>query len=311
MSDETQTGAAVEPEETALEAEVEEPQVSDSEAAVQPDESRDEPAAEAGQQPLPVILPEDQDRRALLEAIIYVAEEPLNIELIAAGLGWPPDTVREDLEKLMESYTSVERGIEIRGVAGGFKMFTKPEHHEAVRGFVKTLKPKLKLSLPALETLAVIAYKQPVTIPEIQAIRGVNVAGVISTLLNRKLISTAGRKKVIGKPMLYKTTKEFLLQFGLSDVSELPNLKELEELSRAAFGEGEMPDEPEESADASADDPGESEATAGPPEIEHPAVEEMVTAVDRAVHGGTASEPETIESGSESEESPAHEESNS
>jgi segregation and condensation protein B len=190
-------------------------------------------------------------------------------------------------------------------------MFTKPEHHEAVRGFVKTLKPKLKLSLPALETLAVIAYKQPVTIPEIQAIRGVNVAGVISTLLNRKLISTAGRKKVIGKPMLYKTTKEFLLQFGLADVSELPNLKELEELSRAAFGEGEMPDEPGESDNAPSDDANASETAAGQSDAEAPEIEEMVTAVDRAVHGGTASEPETIERRSESEESPTHEESNS
>ena len=106
-----------------------------------------------------------------------------------------------------------------------------------------TLRPKFKLSLPALETLSVIAYKQPVTIPEVQAVRGVNVGGVIHTLLNRKLIGTAGRKKVIGRPMMYKTTKEFLVQFGLSDLSELPNLKELEELSRGALGEGEERDD--------------------------------------------------------------------
>lgn len=300
MSDETQSGAAVDPEETVLEAE--ETMASGAEAG----DSAAEPAPDAEQQ-LPVILPEEHDRRALLEAIIYVAEEPLSVEQIAGGLGWPPGTVRADLEKLIESYASGERGIEVRAVAGGFKMFTKPEHHEAVRRFVKTLKPKLKLSLPALETLAVIAYKQPVTIPEIQAIRGVNAAGVISTLLNRKLISTAGRKKVIGKPMLYKTTKEFLLQFGLADVSELPNLKELEELSRAAFGEGELPDETEEPSAAPADGAEASEASAGRTEADKPEVEEMVSAIDRAVHGGSAGGLEPVENGAQPEEPSADE----
>lgn len=301
MSDETQTGAAVDPEETVVEAE----DMLAPEA--EPGDSPAEPAPHAGQQPLPVILPEEPDRRALLEAIIYVAEEPLNIEQIASGLGWPPETVSADLQRLIENYASSGRGIEIRAVAGGFKMFTKPEHHEAVRGFVKTLKPKLKLSLPALETLAVIAYKQPVTIPEIQAIRGVNVAGVISTLLNRKLISTAGRKKVIGKPMLYKTTKEFLLQFGLADVSELPNLKELEELSRAAFGEGELPDETAEPSGAATDGSEASEASSEHPEAEKIEVEEMVSAVDRALYSGTASDPEHGGNGGESEEPSADE----
>lgn len=302
MSDETQTGAAIEPDETAVEGE------ETLAAPAELDESPAESGQAAGQQPLPVVLPEATGRRALLEAIIYVAEEPLNVEQIASGLGWPPDTVREDLDKLVESYAAGERGIEIRAVAGGYKMFTKPEHHEAVRGFVKTLKPKLKLSLPALETLAVIAYKQPVTIPEIQAIRGVNVAGVISTLLNRKLISTAGRKKVIGKPMLYKTTKEFLLQFGLADVSELPNLKELEELSRAALGEGELPDEPEDSTGSSADDPGPSEAAS---EEGKPEVEELVSAVDRAVHGGDANDAGQDATGDPLEGQPADEDSRS
>jgi segregation and condensation protein B len=310
VSDETQAGAALEPQETAAGAEAGNPPDSDAEAAAQPDDSPEDHRADAEQQPLPTILPEDQDRRALLEAIIYVAEEPLNVEQIASGLGWPPDTVRADLEKLIEGYASGERGVEIRGVAGGFKMFTKPEHHEVVRGFVKTLKPKLKLSLPALETLAVIAYKQPITIPEIQAIRGVNAAGVIGTLLNRKLIAAAGRKKVIGKPMLYRTTKEFLLQFGLADVSELPNLKELEELSRAAFGEGELPDELEESAGTSAGSPAASESPADPSEAVKPGVEEMVTAVDRAVHGGGASETGAVESAGQPEDSSAGEEQN-
>ena len=115
-------------------------------------------------------------------------------------------------------------------------MATKAEHHEAVRAFVKKLTPPLKLSLAALETLAVIAYKQPVTAPEIMEIRGVQGAGVLKTLLDRKLIAEAGRKNVVGKPILYKTTKEFLVQFGLKDLSELPTLKEFEELGRMEIG---------------------------------------------------------------------------
>src|SRR5947199_5629463 len=114
-------------------------------------------------------------------------------------------------------------------------MATKAEHHDAVRAFVKSLKTPLKLSLAALETLAVIAYKQPVTTPEVMEIRGVQGAGVMKTLLERKLIAVSGRKNVIGKPVLYKTTKEFLVQFGLKDLSELPSLKEFEEIRRLAI----------------------------------------------------------------------------
>jgi segregation and condensation protein B len=196
------------------------------------------------QQNLPAVLAGEIERRALLEAIIYVAEEPLTVDQIAAGLELPVDMVQADLDALVELTGKAERGIEVRAVAGGYKMSTKAEHHEAVRKFVKTLRPKLKLSLPALETLAVIAYKQPVTLPEIQAIRGVNANAVIHTLLNHKLVTTAGRKQVIGKPMQYKTTKEFLVQFGLKDLAELPSLKELEELSRAVLGDSEEGIEP-------------------------------------------------------------------
>lgn len=192
---------------------------------------------DAEQQVLPVAVPEPEQRLALLEGIIYAAEEPVTLEQLVEGLEIPAEILTEDLARLVESTAKADRGVEVRKVAGGYKMFTKAEHHEAVRKFVKTLRPKLKLSLPALETLAVIAYKQPVTMPEIQAVRGVNASGVIHTLLKHKLVATAGRKKVIGKPMMYKTTREFLVQFGLDDVSELPNLKELEELSRAAFGD--------------------------------------------------------------------------
>jgi segregation and condensation protein B len=193
-----------------------------------------------------------------LEAIVYVAEEPLTLEQIVTGLGLPRDVVKADLQALIDESQKPERGMEIRLVANGYKMSTKAEHHETVRNFVGTLRPKLRLSLPALETVAVIAYKQPVTIPEIQAIRGVNVTGVIHTLLSRKLITTAGRKKVIGKPMLYRTTKDFLVQFGLSDLSELPSLKELEEISKGLLGEGEI----------SGDDDEQHEATSEPAAVE-------------------------------------------
>ena len=208
---------------------------------------------------LPNIDPETDSRRALLEAIIYAAEEPLTAAQISKGIDAPLDQVQADLRALIEESTSDKRGIEIRKVAKGYKMSTKAEHHEGVRKFVKTLRPKLKLSLPALETLAVVAYKQPVTMPEIQAVRGVNSTGVISTLLNRKLVTTAGRKAVIGRPMQYKTTKDFLIQFGLSDLTELPTLKELEELGRAALGEIDEGEETDATPDSPANEPEETE----------------------------------------------------
>ena len=134
------------------------------------------------------------------------------------------------LEELIAEYASPDRGMEIRQIAGGYRMATKPEHHDVVVNFVKSLKPPIRLSLQALETLSVIAYKQPVTVPEISEIRGVDSSGVIATLLDRKLITTGGRKQVIGRPILYKTTKEFLLRFGLNDVNELPSMEEFEKL---------------------------------------------------------------------------------
>jgi segregation and condensation protein B len=184
---------------------------------------------------------EDSQIKAILEAIVYVAEEPLTLAQIAASLQQPPERIQELLDQLVAEFDQPGHGVCIREVAGGYKMATKPEHHEAVRNFVKSLKPPLKLSLPALETLAVIAYKQPVTGPEIMEIRGVQGGGVMKTLLDRKLIAVAGRKNVIGKPMLYKTTKEFLIQFGLKDLSELPSLKEFEEIRRMAFSDSEAP----------------------------------------------------------------------
>ena len=156
------------------------------------------------------------------------------------------ETLREVLDELVADYAAGERGIEIREIAGGYRMATKPEYHDAVRGFVKSLKPPLKLTLQALETLAVVAYKQPVTAPEISEIRGVDSSGVLGSLLARKLITTAGRKHVIGRPILYKTTREFLLKFGLKDVAELPSIEEFEKMAGQLTEQEEIPMESED-----------------------------------------------------------------
>jgi len=178
----------------------------------------------------------NEERKAALEAIIYAADEPATVEQLAAALGEEKMAVQESLDELVASYAAEGRGVEIRAVAGGYKMYTKPQHHDVVRRFIKSLRPPLRLSMPALETLAVIAYKQPVTGPEISEIRGVNSSGVIATLLDKRLITTAGRKEVMGRPILYKSSKEFLMRFGLSDLQELPSLKEFEALAREALG---------------------------------------------------------------------------
>ena len=226
---ETHTGAAS--------PEVEQPQPEDTETPQQP-VSMDDLLAGPAADLTPVSLA-DAQVRAVVEAIVYVAEEPLTAAQISAALLQPADRVLQALAWLIEEFDKPEHGVAIREVAGGYKMATKAEHHDAVRTFVKSLKQPLKLSLPALETLAVIAYKQPATAPEIMEIRGVQGAGVLKTLLDRKLIAAAGRKNVIGKPILYKTTKEFLIQFGLKDLSELPSLKEFEEIRRMAFADSE------------------------------------------------------------------------
>lgn len=141
------------------------------------------------------------------------------------------EEARRIIDELIAEYNHSDRGIEIREIAGGYRVATKPEYHDVVRGFIKSLKPPMKLSLQALETLAVIAYKQPVTAPEVSEIRGVDSSGVLGSLLSRKLIATAGRKQVIGRPILYKTTKEFLMRFGLKDVNELPSIEEFEKMA--------------------------------------------------------------------------------
>ncbi len=174
--------------------------------------------------------------KAAVEAIIYAADEPATVEQMAAATGATAEQIEGIVRELVASYASDERGIEIRPVAGGYRFYTKPHCHEAVRAFIRNQKPPVRLSMAALETLAVIAYRQPITLPEIQEIRGVNSAGVVQTLLEKRLIAPAGRKRVIGRPILYRTTKEFLLRFGLNSLDELPSLKEFEELARAALG---------------------------------------------------------------------------
>lgn len=205
--------------------------------------------------------------KAQLEAIVYAAETPITVDqmvqlvresAIAEGAADDAEVksrVRASLEELVADYGGPEHGIEIRQVAGGYRISTKPEQHEMVRSFAKSLKPPVRLSLPALETLAVIAYKQPATVPEINEIRGVDSGGVIATLLDRKLITTAGRKQVIGRPILYKTTKEFLMRFGLKDVNELPSMEEFEKLVAESF-QGEL---------ISAEDAAEAQDTDSPP----------------------------------------------
>jgi segregation and condensation protein B len=177
---------------------------------------KEEPAPETSEPPasMPVFDPESEAKR-------LARQKDREVKAVLKQL----------LDELIAGYEADARGVEIREIAGGYRMATKPECHDAVRLFVKSLKPAMKLSLPALETLAVIAYKQPVTAPEVNEIRGVESSGVLGSLLARKLIATAGRKPVIGRPILYKTTKEFLLRFGLKDVSELPSMEEFEKMA--------------------------------------------------------------------------------
>ncbi len=210
--------------------------------------------AEATSEPPPP-LDSTTTLKAVIEAAIYITDEPLTAGQIAAAMEQPLDKVQEILNQLVNECSAPDRGLSVRELAGGYKMATKPEHHESIRVFVKKLQPPLRLSLPALETLAVIAYKQPVTAPEIMEIRGVQGAGVLKTLLDRKLIAAAGRKNVLGKPIMYKTTREFMIQFGLSSLSELPTLKEFEELGRFALSDSEENTAVSESQPVSREEP--------------------------------------------------------
>src|SRR5208283_1427815 len=179
----------------------------------------------------------DEILKALVEGIIYVAPEPVTLDGILKVLeGEERERVKAKLEELVADYEQNSHGIQIRQVANGYKSSTKAEHHEVLRKYVKSLKPLVKLSKPALETLAVVAYRQPVTLPEIEEIRGVDCGGVIHTLMEKKLVVTSGRKNVVGRPILYRTSRDFLVHFGLKDINELPSLKEFEELAKRALG---------------------------------------------------------------------------
>jgi segregation and condensation protein B len=209
--------------------------------------------------------------------------------------------LRQLMDEIIAAYEHDDRGVEIREIAGGYRMATKPECHDAVRMFVKSLKPPLKLSLPALETLAVIAYKQPVTAPEVNEVRGVDSSGVFGSLLARKLVATAGRKQVIGRPILYKTTKEFLLRFGLKDLSELPSMEEFEKMAASELEEI----EPAEAADA------ETAGAGGAAEFDGTAAEPETVAAENAELDGEKPAQESAESDETAEAPEPKGESNS
>jgi segregation and condensation protein B len=207
------------------EASIEEQPTTESEGAAGKSSPQETPIAQSE-----AAEPEDADKRAAREA----REEKEKTRLLR-------EYFRTILEQLIADYANGDRGLEIREVASGYRLATKPEYHDAVRGFVKSLKPPLKLSLQALETLAVVAYKQPITAPEVSEIRGVDSGGVLGSLMTRKLVTTAGRKQVIGRPILYKTTKDFLLRFGLKDINELPSIEEFEKMAGELTEQEEIP----------------------------------------------------------------------
>jgi segregation and condensation protein B len=280
-----------------------------------------EPAEEATQISAGVDAPEAAEpKRGATVGAETEATEPVTDAEIAADLAPEAEVlaeqtpiidaevksaVRAALEELIADYAKPEHGIEVRQVAGGYRMATKPEQHDAVRTFAKSLKPPIRLSLQALETLAVIAYKQPVTAPEISEIRGVDTGGVVGTLLDRKLVTTAGRKQVIGRPILYKTTREFLLRFGLKDLDELPSVEEFEKLAAESLGADLFTAAPEaapaaesaaaaaedgsENAPAAAEDGSEPEGTkeAAPSSAEPPSAEAPAALTDEKESGSS------------------------
>lgn len=166
---------------------------------------------------------------AICEALIFVSDEPVSAKILSEVLDEDRETIESALEELQKEYEQRESGLKIREIGGGWQLSTRTEFHEEVRQFLKT-RPNAKLSLASLETLAVIAYRQPVTVPEILEIRGVQSASSIKTLLDKRLIISKGRKETVGRPMMYGTSKDFLIQFGLKDLSELPSIEDFEDL---------------------------------------------------------------------------------
>ena len=205
------------------------------EALVAAEEVAQNASDEAGAEPgdAPHTVQSMGERLAIIEALIFVADEPLSIKTIADVLKEDRDVVAQAVEELVTEFNSRNGGLQLREVAGGWQFATRPEYHEHVRAFLRT-RPSAKLTLASLETLAVIAYRQPVTVPEILEIRGVQSPSSIKTLLDKKLIVAKGRKETIGRPMMYGTSKEFLMQFGLKDLSELPSIEDFEDLAGGA-----------------------------------------------------------------------------
>jgi segregation and condensation protein B len=193
-------------------------------------ESREDAASESDEAETPHNVRSMAEMMAIIESLIFVAEEPLSVKALADVLKEDRGWIETAVEGLAEEFNARNGGLYLREVAGGWQFATRPEHHEHVRAFLRT-RPSAKLSLASLETLAVIAYKQPITVPEILEIRGVQSPSAIKTLLDKRLIIAKGRKETIGRPMMYGTSKEFLLQFGLKDLTELPNVEDFEDLA--------------------------------------------------------------------------------
>jgi segregation and condensation protein B len=189
--------------------------------------------ADGSAEPAPHVLQNAAERAGVIEALIFVSDEPLSTKIIAEVLKEDRAVIEEALNGLVQEFNGRNSGLQLREVAGGWQFATRPEYHEHVRAFLKT-RPSAKLTLASLETLAVIAYRQPITVPEILEIRGVQSPSAIKTLLDKKLIVAKGRKETIGRPMMYGTSKEFLLQFGMKDLTELPSVEDFHDLSGGA-----------------------------------------------------------------------------
>lgn len=240
--------------------------------------------------------------KALIEAIFYVSPEPVTLDMLAKALpGEERDRIKGLVFELMNDYAWPQHGIQIRPVAGGWQFSSKPEHHEVLRGFVKSLKPPVRLTKPSLEVLAVIAYRQPITVPEINDIRGVDCGGVIHTLMERKLIVTAGRKNVVGRPILYRTSRDFLVHFGLRDLGELPSLREFEEMARQALGSELLP--PDEFPSGAQMPEGSASSEEGHPAASGEAETEVTDESGPSLDGQAAAEASTAPM--ESDEPPA------
>lgn len=240
----------------------------------------------------------EQELKPIIEALIYVSSEPISGKTLIEILGKDhQESINTAIHQLIEEYQVAARGVEIKEVANGYKMATKPEHHEWVRKYLKHLTPPIKLSLAALETLAVIAYRQPITVPEIQEVRGVSAVSVLKTLLDKKFITTAGRKNVVGRPILYKTSKEFLIHFGLKSLDELPSLEEFEELARVSLTqEGTLPlafDVSVPAEGSSAQDVS-IQVESSDSDIETPAIEPDATSVDLSTSESENPEPKSL-----------------